>query len=306
LLGAGPVNTLARPLLEFYGLRDYEGTDEERQAENRALLLRARSALALERLLAAPSASQRAFWRAVGEFAQARWSAEPGDPAPRGRIEAALRTAPGSPTLRTLAARYFQGRALALLVRLGTPRAGAAAAELAERAEDLLREASRLAPADFEVRLAFAEDAAERLHPAALQVLAGLVRQRAGWTELPLLVSGYDLANGRFAEAAELLGRVLAADPGSVDARAGLGFLYTAAPGSRQLGDFATGLRLLEEAHRAQPENPSVLNNYAIATLLAGDPEGARALIDRAVELAPDHPGLRLTQRRIREAGAGD
>jgi spermidine synthase len=298
-LGPGPTNTLERPVLEFYGLRDYDGSDDARQRENRDLLLEARRALALESLVEAPDEALRASWRAAGEFARARWSPAPGE-APRARIEAALRDAPGSRTLRGFAARFYQDRALALLARLGGAAPGEGA-ELAQRAEELLRQPGRLAPGDFDLALALAADAAERLDPPALAALDGLARAHQGWTELPLLLAGRELALGRFDAAAELLARVLAADPSNVDARAAFGFLLTGSPLRDRLGDPAQGLRMLEEAHRDQPDNPAVLHNYAIALFLAGDPGRARALIDRAVALAPEHAGLRLTQRRIHE-----
>jgi hypothetical protein len=299
LLGPGPINTLERPVLEFYGLHEYDGTDDERQAENRELLLEARGALALESLVEAPSEALRASWRAAAEFTQARWSRAPGA-APRGRIDAVLRGAPGNQTLRGFGARFFQSRALALLARLGAA-PPEQQAELARRAEELLSQARQLAPGDFDLALALAEDAAEQLDPPVLRALDGLVRGHEGWVELALLLAGHELAIGRFGAAAEVLARVLAADPANTDARASLGFLLTASPQRAELGDFATGLRLLEEAQRAQPDNPAVLHNQAIAVFLAGDGARARALIDRAVELAPEHGGLRLTQRRIRE-----
>jgi spermidine synthase len=297
LLGAGPVNTLARPLLEFYGLRDYEETSAAREAENRALLLRARAALEAP-VRDDPSGALAAAWRAAAAFLEVDWYG--GGAASRARLDEALREAPGSPTLRQLAARALQSRALALLAELESPPPGLPGARRAEEAEELLREARGLAPGDFELRLALGEAAAVQVGQGALRALADLVRGRAGLAELPLLVARDLPAKGRHAEAAAFLRQALAADPESAEAKAALGFLLVASPAREELGDPAAGQRLLEEAYRAEPENPSVLNNYAIGVLLAGDPARARALIDRAVTLAPEHPGLRRTREQIR------
>jgi spermidine synthase len=291
LLGAGPLNTLERPLLEFYGLRDYDVPGRVRQAQNRALLLRARAALA-----GSPEAGSS--WRAASALLEVDWYG--GGPASQGRLEEALRLAPESPTLRHLAARALQGRALALIEAPGQ-----AASDLTARAreaEALLREARRVAPGDFELRLALGEAAAEQVGQDALRSLEGVVRGGDGWVELPLLLSGDLLGKGRPADAVAFLRQALAADPANVDAQSSLGFLLVTSPPRARLGDPASGRRILEQAWRAEPDNYSVLNNYAIAVFLAGDPQRARALIDRAVEIAPQIPGLRRTQRQIYEA----
>ena len=55
LLGEGAINTIERPELEFYSLRDFEAPGAAIKVENLELLLRARSALGAKLVLGAPT-----------------------------------------------------------------------------------------------------------------------------------------------------------------------------------------------------------------------------------------------------------
>jgi Flp pilus assembly protein TadD len=81
---------------------------------------------------------------------------------------------------------------------------------------------------------------------------------------------------GRAQDAVQFLGRTVQLQPQDWSAYSALGVAYD------QLGDQVSARLAYEHALKLRPEEPSVLNNYALSRMLAKDPEGARQLIGRA------------------------
>ncbi|WP_344582200.1 tetratricopeptide repeat protein [Nonomuraea roseoviolacea] len=119
---------------------------------------------------------------------------------------------------------------------------------------------------------------------------------------------------GEVAEAAMLLARVLA-ELGRVEEARGLldtltgeaAPLYLAAF-LREAGEATAALTVAEEAADAVPEELAgwAARVLGAARAAAGDPEGARAAFERAVELEPDLTGETLLEGADALAGAGD
>jgi len=61
-----------------------------------------------------------------------------------------------------------------------------------------------------------------------------------------------------------------------------------------QVGDYASATQSYEQALGASPNNPSVLNNYALSRALDGDPEGAESLLRAAIA----EPGATVQMRQ--------
>jgi hypothetical protein len=74
----------------------------------------------------------------------------------------------------------------------------------------------------------------------------------------------------------EFLNRAIELSPNDWTLYSALGVSYD------QLGNQISARTAYEHALSLRPNEPSVLNNYALSRMLAGDPEGARVLIGRA------------------------
>ena len=95
----------------------------------------------------------------------------------------------------------------------------------------------------------------------------------------PRVVSEYGKTlaeKGRAQDAVEFLNRAIELSPNDWTLYSALGVSYD------QLGNQTAARTAYEHALALRPDEPSVLNNYALSRMLAGDPEGARVLIGRA------------------------
>ncbi|HEY4274767.1 MAG TPA: tetratricopeptide repeat protein [Rhizomicrobium sp.] len=81
---------------------------------------------------------------------------------------------------------------------------------------------------------------------------------------------------GRAQDAVQFLTRATDLQQGDWSLYSALGVAYD------QVGNQASAQLAYERALKLKPEDPSVLNNYALSRMLANDPDGARKLIDRA------------------------
>jgi Flp pilus assembly protein TadD len=81
---------------------------------------------------------------------------------------------------------------------------------------------------------------------------------------------------GRAQDAVEFLNRAIELSSNDWTLYSALGVSYD------QLGNQVSARAAYEHALALRPEEPSVLNNYALSRMLAGDTEGARILIGRA------------------------
>ena len=95
--------------------------------------------------------------------------------------------------------------------------------------------------------------------------------------------------------------RALELDPGYAAARYGLAEVH------RKLGDYPRADSLLTALVNEHPQHPLYLNQLAAVKMLAGDPEVARVLLRRALEIKPDYEtaqinlqALEETERRVR------
>ena len=82
--------------------------------------------------------------------------------------------------------------------------------------------------------------------------------------------------NGRAQEAVQFLSRAVALQPSEWSYYSALGVAYD------QVGDQNSARTAYEQALKLRPNDPAVLNNYALSRMLAKDPDGARALMQRA------------------------
>src|SRR5476649_249262 len=92
----------------------------------------------------------------------------------------------------------------------------------------------------------------------------------------PRVVSEYGKAlaqQGRAQDATEFLNRAIELSANDWTLYSALGVSYD------QLGNQVSARTAYEHALALRPEEASVLNNYALSRMLAGDPEGARILI---------------------------
>ncbi len=150
----------------------------------------------------------------------------------------------------------------------------------------------------------------ERRLPAAVSGLAALgvlalsylpIGPTPDRMQAPALVNvGAALENrGAPGEAGRHYALALQVDPGSAQAAYRLGDLL------RRTGRVEEGLPLLEAAHRGDPRNPVILNDWGIALASAGRPDSARQRFRQALQLDP-----LLTQPRVNLArldlAAGD
>ena len=85
------------------------------------------------------------------------------------------------------------------------------------------------------------------------------------------------LATGELPEAVRLLGQAAELNPLDWRARSALGVAYD------RLGDSKRAAESYQAALQVSPDNPAVLNNYALSRAMANDLTGARELLQRAV-----------------------
>ena len=81
---------------------------------------------------------------------------------------------------------------------------------------------------------------------------------------------------GRAQEAVQFLSRATQLQPGEWSFYSALGVAYD------QMGDQSSARMAYEHALKLNPNEPSILNNYALSRMLANDPATARQLIARA------------------------
>lgn len=170
----------------------------------------------------------------------------------------------------------------------------------AEAALGRLERARRIAPWHGEVRLLLArvyqrldrEADAERellaagAYPdptrAADPILQGVTARAVN--SAALVDRGRRLARaGRFAEAAELYGRVLEIRPGNAGDHSNLGGALA------RLGRTGEAIAQYRRALEIEPENPYALNNLAMAMAEEGDVEGAFRHLERALAVEPTY-----------------
>ena len=82
--------------------------------------------------------------------------------------------------------------------------------------------------------------------------------------------------NGRAQEAVQFLTRAVALQPSEWSYYSALGVAYD------QVGNQDAARNAYEQALRLRPGDAAILNNYALSRMLAKDPDGARALMQRA------------------------
>ncbi len=95
----------------------------------------------------------------------------------------------------------------------------------------------------------------------------------------PSVVSEYGktlVEKGRGQDAVDFLTRAIELRPTEWSYYSALGVAYD------EVGDEASARAAYERALKLKPNDPSVLNNYALSRMLAKDPQGARQLIARA------------------------
>jgi Flp pilus assembly protein TadD len=95
----------------------------------------------------------------------------------------------------------------------------------------------------------------------------------------PSVVSEYGktlVEKGRGQDAVDFLTRAIELRPTEWSYYSALGVAYD------EVGDEASARTAYERALKLKPNDPSVLNNYALSRMLAKDPQGARELIARA------------------------
>jgi arylsulfatase A-like enzyme len=102
---------------------------------------------------------------------------------------------------------------------------------------------------------------------------------------------------GRFDEAAGILRRLLAADPGNAFLRA---HLATALMRTKQHAEAMDALLPLLDAPRVQPQ---ILHKLGVCALKLGRREEAERYLERAAELAPDEARYREKLARVRGGG---
>jgi len=81
---------------------------------------------------------------------------------------------------------------------------------------------------------------------------------------------------GRAQEAVQFLSRAVALQPSEWSYYSALGVAYD------QVGDQNSARTAYEQALKLRPGDAAILNNYALSRMLAKDPDGARALMERA------------------------
>ena len=81
---------------------------------------------------------------------------------------------------------------------------------------------------------------------------------------------------GRAQEAVQFLNRAVALQPSEWSYYSALGVAYD------QIGDQNSARMAYEQALKLRPGDAAILNNYALSRMLAKDPDGARALMERA------------------------
>lgn len=65
--------------------------------------------------------------------------------------------------------------------------------------------------------------------------------------------------------------------------------------------EYASAAKSFEEALRAYPSDPVVLNNLAVAKAAIGEHQAALDLLTRARQLAPHHPGIQENLNNLQE-----
>ncbi|MES2254318.1 MAG: tetratricopeptide repeat protein [Pseudomonadota bacterium] len=151
-----------------------------------------------------------------------------------------------------------------------TAKADAAKADAAANAEPALT-------MDIEtgVRQAQAQRSAQR-YDDAIHTLSQLMLVAS---DDPRVVGEYGKTlteKGRAQDAVQFLTRATQLQPGDWSLYSALGVAYD------QVGDQSSARMAYEHALKLKPNEPSVLNNYALSRMLANDPETARQLIARA------------------------
>jgi tetratricopeptide (TPR) repeat protein len=151
----------------------------------------------------------------------------------------------------------------------------------------------------------------------AIRVKEARDRVRHKWTSLYeewsntldglLFLGRCALDEGRTAEAMPILARVLELAPGGMNSL-GLGELVYLGQHALKTGRAAHALPLLERALELAPENVNCLNLGGIANLHCGNLPRAKALLLRALDIAPGHSGIQqnvhLLERRLSQSGA--
>ncbi len=307
LVGAQPMNITARKLLAIALLR----TDRARNAidmlrpvvaradaDSYALTLAARG---FERIGDRDSASHfldRAAFPATGESAAfsaddstatlaADAARQPSNP------EATL------PLIRALIAGGDKAGALARAQEIAARNPGAAAAQvvlgdmlmLLNRSADAAAAYRRAADLRFDeptlLRLVDAFDRAGRREDAA-NALALFLSQNPASIAALRLSAHWQLAGGDYDAAIDSLEDIRARiGDGDAVLNAELAAAYAGA------GETGTAVDFGEAAYGLSPANPAVVDAYGWALFLGGDKDGALELLQKAVILAPRHPGLR-------------
>jgi tetratricopeptide (TPR) repeat protein len=117
----------------------------------------------------------------------------------------------------------------------------------------------------------------------------------------------YALEIGRTADAMPILARALELAPGNINSL-DLGGLIFLGQHALKTGRVADALPLLERALELAPDNVNCLNLGGIANLHSGNLPRAKALLLRALDMAPGHAGIRqnvhLLERRLSQSGA--
>jgi Flp pilus assembly protein TadD len=130
-------------------------------------------------------------------------------------------------------------------------------------------------------------DVESGVHQAQLQRLAGHYDEAIHTLSQIMLVASDDprvigeygktlAEKGRAQDAVQFLSRATELQPSDWSLYSALGVAYD------QIGDQASARTAYEHALKLKPNDPSVLNNYALSRMLANDPETARQLVARA------------------------
>jgi tetratricopeptide (TPR) repeat protein len=303
MLGAGPVNTLEHPVIEFYSLKDYATPATARQVKNLALLIDAREALGSTTLVQETRQRFTESWGASQLFLKSLLAIMNGtvNEQTLDRVRMALRAAPDNDALKFAGAQLYHASAGSALARLGDHPSAEQTAIILRQAQSFLQDAVALQPDDAQLRLALGTALQYTRRDLAVREWEKAVALNPGLIETRLLLAENYTTLGRSYAAFEEYEAILKLAPDNVAAKHRLGPLLTtsAARDAFPTMTFSDGLRLLQEAHDAAPQDPEIIDSYAMATFLQGQAHQAVALIDRAVQLAPDDQRIRETQRKI-------
>lgn len=262
------INTIERPIVEFYDFRDYAAPETERMLANLEFVISMRNFGKGGDGIGAFSESVRAAYEAKGLYLEGYKLILSGGKKPdeiERKFIAAFATAPDNKSLRFQISEHYLQSAIDLIE-----------AGKFNRAEQYARQSVELWPdsAEARYRYGFVLRKNGKLDLALPQYEA-VVALQPGRVDLHRPISSYYLRKGKFDHAIPHLRMILKSKPEDVITLNNLGSVLA------EKKEFREALKLLERAYKIAPTNADVIDSYAWVMYSSGNQAGARKIIQQ-------------------------